>query len=463
MTKVNRCTTWAVLLVFAATIGCGPSKPNNAEKKSGEEKKSEQTEKKSGDEKKSAQTEKKSKQAGTPDAGKQSGSDGKVMLGSDELFTGIAGDGDLTDQQIQAWLDDPKNHETLDYELPLGLSAGKVVGLDENPLTRAKIELGRQLYFDTRLSKDNTISCATCHIPEHGYAASTQFGHGIKDKDGNPQIGDRNSPVAYNRILSGPQFWDGRAATLEAQAVGPIANPIEMGNTHEDAVKTLEGISGYKMQFDKIFGETTIEAVGKAIASFERAVVTGPTPFDYYEQFKKYSAFDAEDIAEWEEDDPKQFAAYQAAKKAAEENKMSESAIRGHKLFFTQKANCSACHVGANLTDELYHNIGIGMDNAEKHLGRFSETKMDKDRGAFKTPTIRNVAQTPPYMHDGSLKTLEEVVDVYAKGGHANDHLSDKIKKLELSDQDKKDLVEFMKAVTGSLPKVESGRLPKSE
>jgi cytochrome c peroxidase len=443
------CTTVATAaLLLATTSGCSDSKPTGA--------------KKSADKNTQAK-----KQAETPEEKQPTKSDapaGKVMLGSDELFVAIPGEGELTVEQIQAWLDDDKNHATLDHDLPLGLATGKgqEKGLDKNPLTRAKIELGRQLFFDKRLSVDNTISCASCHLPEHGYAANTQFGQGINGPDGKPLEGDRNSPVAYNRILSGPQFWDGRAASLEEQAVGPIANPIEMGNTHEKAVATLKAIPGYKMQFDKIFGGTTIDAVGQAIASFERAVVTGPTPFDYFEQFNKYASYDPEDIEEWKEEEPEQYASYKEAKKLAAANAMSDSAVRGRELFFGQKASCSACHFGPNLADELYHNLGIGMDKPETHSGRFSKSKAEKDRGAFKTPTIRNVAQTPPYMHDGSLKTLEEVVEWYAKGGHPNPHLSDKVKKLDLTDQDKKDLVEFMKSVTGDLPKVESGRLPKS-
>ena len=141
---------------------------------------------------------------------------------------------------------------------------------------------------------------------------------------------------------------------------------------------------------------------------------------------------------------------------------MSKSAIRGRELFFSDKANCTACHVGPNLSDEKHHNLGVGMDAAKPDLGRFTESKDEKDKGAFKTPTIRNVAQSAPYMHDGSQKTLEEVVEWYAKGGHPNDQLSDKIKKLDLTDDDKKDLVEFMHSVTGALPKVETGRLPRS-
>ncbi|MEX2186691.1 MAG: cytochrome c peroxidase, partial [Pirellulales bacterium] len=380
-----------------------------------------------------------------------------VLLGGPELTSGIPGEGPLTSEQISDWLDDPKNHEPLTVELPLGLSLGamQMVGLTENPLTRAKIELGRQLYFDPRLSQDSTISCASCHDPDTGFAAPTQFGVGILK-----QTGNRNSPVAYNRILSGPQFWDGRAASLEVQAIGPIANPIEMGNTHEACVACLAGIEGYKMQFDKIFGELTIEAVGKAIASFERAIVTGPSAYDYDAALDKFRRLPPEDLEFLEQDDPAAFAEYQRLLAAAKKSPLSESAVRGKALYFSDKSRCATCHVGANFADEKYHNLGVGMDAKEPDLGRFAETKDDKDRGAFKTPTLRNVAQTAPYMHDGSQKTLEEVVEWYAKGGHPNDHLSDKIVKLELSEQDKKDLVEFMKALTGPLTPVARGRLP---
>jgi cytochrome c peroxidase len=379
-----------------------------------------------------------------------------VLLGSPELTAGIPGEGPLEISEIRAWLDDPRNHQVLDIELPLGLSAGlgQVKGLDGNPLTRAKIELGRQLFFDARLAAtDSNLSCSSCHDPDHGYAAATQFGVGIRD-----QLGNRNAPVAYNRILSDKQFWDGRAASLEDQAIGPIANPIEMGNTHDACVECLQGIEGYRLQFEKIFGELTIVAVAQAIASFERALVTGPAPFDYHEQFRAFAAVDPEEL---KEDDEELYSLYEEAKAAAEAHPMSESAKRGRDLFFSDKAGCTACHVGPNLSDELYHNLGVGMDEGSPDLGRYEITNDDKDRGAFKTPTVRNVAQTAPYMHDGSQKTLEEVVEWYAKGGHPNPHLSSKIKKLDLSEQDKKDLVEFMKACTGDLPRVERGRLPK--
>jgi cytochrome c peroxidase len=377
----------------------------------------------------------------------------RVPLGEPVLTAGVpGGSGPITVAEIDAWLADPRNFVELDPVLPLGLSqgSGQIRGLDANPLTRAKIELGRQLYFDTRLSADATVSCASCHDPSMGYSAHTKTGVGIRG-----QLGGRNSPVSYNRILSGPQFWDGRADSLEAQAVGPIANPIEMGFTHEGVVARLAGIPVYAKQFEKIFGELTIDRVGQAIAAFERVIVTGPAPFDYHEELLPFTKLDPDDIAEDEE----LAAKFAAAKAAVEAHPMSESARRGRELFFG-KANCTACHVGANLADEQYHNLGVGMAAAEPDLGRFVVTKEEADRGAFKTPTIRNVALTQPYMHDGSQATLEEVVEWYDKGGHANPQLSDKIKPLSLTAQDKADLVEFMKACTGPTPPVETGRLP---
>lgn len=389
----------------------------------------------------------------------QAQEENKVVLGSSDLVAGIPGTGPLTDKQLETWLADPKNHEVLDFDLPLGMKAGmlQVKGVKENPLTRAKIELGRQLYFDVRLSKNSTVSCASCHHPDEGYGRHTDFGVGI---DG--QKGGRNSPVSYNRILSDLQFWDGRAASLEAQAVGPIENPIEMGNTHESSVKTVAGIKGYVAQFDKVFPDgVTIDNIGKAIASFERAIVTGPSPYDYAAALKPFTDMDEDDLADLEEDDEELFAQYKTLRRLVRENPMSESAQRGQVLFFNKEVNCSACHLGANLTDEKFHNLGIGMDAKEPDWGRFVVTGKEEDKGAFKTPTIRNVALSGPYMHDGSLKTLEEVVEHYVKGGTPNKWLSDKIRKFKATPQDKADLVEFMRACTGSFPRVFTGRLPR--
>ncbi len=383
----------------------------------------------------------------------------RVKLGSPDLTAGIPGEGPLTTEQIRKWLDNPANHVPLSVELPLGLDAGAgmIYIPEDNPLTRAKIELGRQLYFDGRLSVDGTISCADCHHPDEGYTRHTQFGVGVGGL-----TGDRNSPTSYNRILSREQFWDGRAASLEEQAIGPIANPVEMANTHEAVVETLKNIEGYRLQFQKIFGDVTIENVGKAIASYERVLVTGPSPYDYWEPVRRIEeVVDVSDLEAFEEEDPDLYEQYVAAKALSDKYPMSESAKRGYAVFFGQKGGCTACHTGPNFTDEKYHNIGVGMNSPNPDLGRFTVTMDPKDKGAFKTPTIRNVELTAPYMHDGSQNTLEEVVEWYDQGGHPNPYLSKDIRKLNLTDQEKADLVAFMKALTGDFPDVERGRLPQ--
>ena len=377
----------------------------------------------------------------------------QVLLGDPALTAGVPGSGPISVRQIETWLDDEHNFTELTPVLPLGLSQGssQITGLDENPLTRAKIELGRQLYFDPRLSVDSTVSCASCHDPSMGYTAQTKTGVGIKG-----QAGGRNSPVAFNRILSDKQFWDGRAGSLEEQAIGPIENPIEMGFTHEGVVKRLASLPVYAKQFETIFGSVTIDAVGKAIAAFERVLVTAPSPYDYNEQWRAFKDLEPEDL----EDDPELAELYAEAAAGIKSHVMSDSAKRGREIFFTEKGNCTACHVGANLADEKYHNIGVGMDQETPDVGRHAVTKDTVDTGAFKTPTVRNVALTAPYMHDGSMATLEEVVEWYDKGGHSSKHLSSKIRPLKLTDQEQADLVEFMKACTSPTPPVETSRLP---
>ena len=244
-----------------------------------------------------------------------------VDLFWDRIVRGECGVGPITLEQVDRWLADPRNSVVLQPELPLGLSqgAGQIQGLEGNPLTRAKIELGRQLYFDPRLSVDSTVSCASCHNPAEGYSAHTKTGVGIRG-----QLGGRNSPVSFNRILSGAQFWDGRADSLESQAVGPIANPIEMGFTHEGVVARLGGMPVYRRQFEAIFGELTIDRVGQAIAAFERVLVTAPSPYDHNEQLRSFATLDPEDIA----DDPDLAAKYAAARAAVDANPMSEEARR---------------------------------------------------------------------------------------------------------------------------------------
>jgi len=316
--------------------------------------------------------------------------------------------------------------EKFELTFPKGLDPDIQYIPEDNPLTTGKIELGRKLYFDKRLSADNTVACVTCHSSKFGFTDGQPVSTGIRG-----QKGGRSAPTVVNRLFSVEQFWDGRAEDLEAQALGPIQNPIEMGNTLEGVVKKLSAIKGYRKEFKKVFGtRVTAEGIAKAIASFERTVLSGNSPYDRF--------------------------------KGGEEDALSESAQRGLKLFEdAEKANCVTCHVGPNFTDENFHNLGVGMDKEKPDLGRFEITGNDLQWGAFKTPTLREIARTAPYMHDGSEKTLLDVVNFYDKGGLPNPHLSPKIKPLNLSDQEKADVVEFLESLTGEMPEFEKPKLPK--
>lgn len=296
-------------------------------------------------------------------------------------------------------------------EVPLGLLPLQFP--KDNAYSPEKRELGRLLYYDKRLSADGTVSCATCHDPAFAFTDGKAVSDGIKG-----QKGGRSAPTVFNRAYSLAQFWDGRAKSLEEQAGGPMQNPIEMGNSHKGVVDTLKTIAGYKPLFAKAFGKEDfgIEEVTKAIATYERTVLSGNSPYDRY--------------------------------KAGNKTAMSASQLRGMDVYFN-KAKCDQCHEGINLTTNAYHNLGVGTDKAVPDEGRFVVTKVAGDWGAFKTPTLREIARTAPYMHDGSLKTLEEVVDFYDKGGIANKNLDERLKPLKLSDAEKKDLVEFMKALSG--------------
>ncbi len=358
----------------------------------------------------------------------------------------------LSLEEIKAFLDNPAHHEPVLPVVPLGLDQNIQDYIpSDNPLTIAKVELGRQLYFDARLSKNNTVSCATCHDPAKGFSDGQPVSTGI-----NGQKGTRNAPTVFNRVYGKTQFWDGRAASLEEQALGPIQNPIEMGFTLEGVVERLKGIEGYRIQFERIFGDVTPDAIAKAIASFERVILVGGSPYDYYVEAQRFADLTDEDLAE----DPELKARVEAARKAAAERPMSEAAIRGMKLFFG-KARCTQCHVGPNFTDELFWNLGVGMDKENPDLGRYNVTKQEKDKGAFKTPTVRNVTLNAPYMHDGSEKTLMDVIELYNKGGIKNEWLSDRMVPLNLTEQEKKDLVEFLKALEGEVPKIPLPRLPQ--
>ncbi|MCH2201080.1 MAG: c-type cytochrome [Fuerstiella sp.] len=302
-------------------------------------------------------------------------------------------------------------------EPPLGLPP--VYYPEDNLYSKERANLGKFLYFDKRLSSDGTVSCSTCHSVKHGFTDGAAVSTGI-----NGQKGGRSAPTVINRGYSTAQFWDGRAPSPEAQAIGPIANPIEMTNekdphrAHETCVERLKNVPEYKSRFASAYGvdDFTIEHVGKAIATFERTVVSGNSPFDRY--------------------------------KSGVKDAMTESAVRGSNIFFNKTA-CDSCHLGFNFTDGSYENIGIGMDKPSPDLGRYMVTKREEDKGSFKTPTLREIEHTAPYMHDGRYKTLEEVIEHYDKGGIPNPNLDRRLKPLNLSKQEKADLVEFLKALSG--------------
>lgn len=337
--------------------------------------------------------------------------------------------------------------ETIEFgdfklELPIGIPADMFKAPTDNPVTKEKVKLGRLLFFDVRLSADDTISCATCHSPDGAFTDNLPVSFGI-----NGQKGIRSAPAILNRAFSTEQFWDGRAASLEAQAKAPIINPDEMGMpSHEALVRKLAAIKGYSDTFKKVFKrKINIDDIAKAIASFERTILSGGSAADMYNY--------------------------------GDENALSKSQKRGLDLF-KGKARCEQCHAGFNLTDEKYHNIGVGWGGPLIDLGRYTETKQSAHIGAFKTPTLRNIAETAPYMHDGSMETLEEVVEFYDMGGEWNPFIDSEMKRqnrslletleayekknktkepvltetigLNLTKQEKEDIVEFLKALSGT-------------
>lgn len=321
-----------------------------------------------------------------------------------------------------------------EFILPKGLNPENMVIPKDNPVTREKVELGRALFFDSRLSVDDTVSCSTCHNPSLGFTdqsvTSTGVG-GIK--------GDRSAPTIINRVFSKEQFWDGRSGSLEEQAKGPLINPIEMGMPDHKAVeRKISDVAGYRAWFKKVFRrDVNIDDLARAIAAFERAVVSGDSPFDAYS--------------------------------AGETDALTDSQKKGLALF-AGKAKCGLCHTGPNFTDEKFHNIGVGWDTNRIDLGRYRVTGQVKDIGAQKTPTLREIEHTAPYMHDGSVATLAGVVEFYDKGGVVNPFLAPEmrtasfgftlapqkpqsqtasISPLNLTRVEKADIVAFLKALSG--------------
>jgi cytochrome c peroxidase len=317
----------------------------------------------------------------------------------------------------------PAQENSFDLKIPAGLPKMRIP--NDNPLTAEKVELGKQLYFDKRLSQDNTVSCASCHDPAKGWSNAESFATGFQG-----QKGGRSAPTVVNSGYHFFQFWDGRAKHVEGQALGPIQNPIEMAMEMGPLVERLNTIPGYREQFQKVFKtDVTEEGIAKAIGAFERTLLAGDAPYDRY--------------------------------KAGDKTALSEGAERGMKIFFN-KGHCSACHSGPLFTDGAFHNIGVGWSNENPDLGRFVESKLDGDKGSFRTPSLRDIVLTAPYMHDGSEATLEDVVEYYNKGGNKNPYLDEEIFPLNLTDQEKSDLVSFLKeGLTSSVyPKMDPPELP---
>ena len=281
---------------------------------------------------------------------------------------------------------------------PLGLVLHMPVP-EANPLTREKVALGRRLFFDKSLSADGSASCATCHDPERAFADSNAVAIGIRHGRGT-----RNAPSLVNRGYGALQFWDGRAQSLEEQALQPVFNPDELGSNRESLERTT-GLPAGK--------------VAAALASYVRTIRSGNSRYDRFASgnFTALSALEQEGLR-----------------------------------VFRGKGNCAACHVGPNFSDEQFHNTGVawrGLLFSDE--GRARATHDSSDRGAFKTPTLRNVSLTAPYMHDGSMKTLEEVIDYYSDGGRLNPHLDREMAARNFTVEEKAALAAFLRALTGDV------------
>ena len=285
----------------------------------------------------------------------------------------------------------------------------------DNHVTAARAELGRALFFDPRLSAKGSLSCASCHNPALGWSDGlpTAVGHNMK-------VLARSTPTIVNAAFNPLQMWDGRKGSLEEQALGPFGAD-EQNLPLEELERRVQSIAGYGPMFAAAYpGEPiTRSTIAKAIASFERTVLSDGAPFDQFV--------------------------------AGDHDALSAAARRGFDLF-VGKANCAACHQGFNFSDNGFHNVGV-RDHGAPDVGRFAFKKVASMQGAFKTPTLRDVALTAPYMHNGCYGTLEEVVEHYVRGGDMKDNLSPDIRPLDLSAQDKSDLVAFMRSLT-SAPRV---------
>ena len=292
----------------------------------------------------------------------------------------------------------------------------------DNPVTREKVRLGRRLFFDPILSQNGTVACASCHQPDFGFASPDPLPVGL-----NGAKGRRNAPSILNRVYGTSFSWDGRDLTLEEQVLGPLTSEAELGGDLDTVIETLRGEPSYVSQFREVFaeeiGEQQIEklinrkTLAAALACFERTIVSGNSAVDRF--------------------------------RASDYESLSKSARQGLWIF-ESRGGCWKCHSGPNFTDEDFHNTGVGFGQPHRDEGRFEFSKVPGDRFKFKTPSLRDIELTAPYMHDGSLNTLQEVVEFYNKGGNPDDpDLDRKMKPLKLSDEEIEFLVDFLKALSG--------------
>lgn len=301
--------------------------------------------------------------------------------------------------------------------LPADLSSSPPFGLPEqipdppdNAYSRERTELGRALFFEPLLSLDGSVACATCHLPEHGFAepAATSTGVGGKRTA-------RNAPTLFNRAFAPAHMWDGRASVLEQQVLLPIENPDEMALPLAQALERLRADSGYRERFERAYGELSQSTLAKALAQFVRRLTFADSPVDRF-RIGEVTGLSVEE--------------------------------RAGMWLFESRAGCWKCHSGPNLSDESFHNTGVGARDGQAEPARQAITGDERDRGRFKTPTLRALSFTAPYMHDGSLATLEEVVDFYARGGNPNPALDPLLAELELSPEERRALVAFLHALS---------------
>ena len=299
-------------------------------------------------------------------------------------------------------------------ELPLGLDLYMHVP-DDNPFTPARVALGRMLFFDSLLSEDRSVACATCHDPGLAFTDGRPVGVGVFGRKGT-----RNVPTLVNRTYGASFFWDGRITTLEEQVLQPIQHPKEMDVTVGEVVVRLERDQGYPDLFQAAFGQEVNEGdLARALASYVRTILSGNAPIDRYLN--------------------------------GDRDALTERQRQGLDLF-RGKGSCIACHLGPTLSDEQFHNTGVAWrDGRLLDQGRFVVTSADEDRGAFKTPTLREVARTAPYMHDGSIATLEEVIEFYDRGGNTNPTLDRRVRPLNLTAGEKGDLLAFLHVLSGEI------------